>query len=275
MGVLSKSRWFAPIRAGYNWMRRWLFSRTHAYRSWATAPGAAESSRVLILGIYLADRPNLVTHLVRRFAETRCSVTQAWVALNGESEDSRVRGVTVERIDEYVPKFVLLNRMLSRVEWGRFDYVVFTDDDIAVQQGFLDAFLQLQIRFDFALAQPARTRNSWADLKFCHQRKGMLGRRTRFVETGPLFCVRRDLAPRMLPFDETSPMGWGFDFVWPLVAESAGLTVGIIDATPVDHSIRGQAVAYSTQTAGRAMQAYLAGKKYLSKQQAFTVLETF
>lgn len=143
------------------------------------------------------------------------------------------------------------------------------------QDGFLDAYLALQSRFDLALAQPARTGNSYADRKFCRQRKWIGGRQTRFVAIGPLFTVRRDVAPHIVPFDESSSVGWGYDFVWSLIAESVGACIGIIDAAPVAHSLRGQASASGSQAAGHAMQAYLAWHRHVSKEQAFTVLQTF
>ncbi len=231
---------------------------------------------MLVLGIYLADRANTAGHLIQRFCESqRFSVTQAWVAINGVSTDENVRVATVERIEGFVPKFKIMNRLLAARDWKTFDYLVFVDDDIVLPVGFADAFLTLQNEFDLALAQPARTANSYADRKFCRQRKEMRGRRTRFVEIGPLFSVRRDFAPAILPFDETSGMGWGYDFVWPVLAEQANLKIGIVDATPVDHSLRDQATAYSSSEAASAMHAYLQNNRHLSKQEAFTVVETF
>lgn len=242
----------------------------------AEASPSPAKPRVLILGIYLANRPNTAGHLVRRFSESRrYAVDQAWVGLNGTTPDEALAAATVERIDGFVPKFVILNRLLGSRDWASYDYLVFVDDDIVIPVGFLDAFLDLQARFDLALAQPARTRNSHADRKFCRQRKGIRGRRTRFVEIGPVFSVRRDFAPAILPFDETSGMGWGYDFVWPVLAERAGLGIGIIDATPVDHSLRDQATAYSSRDASLAMQAYLDRHEHLTKQQAFVELETY
>lgn len=231
---------------------------------------------MLVLGIFLANRPNTCTHLVQRFSESRdFTVTQAWVALNGDPPDKSVADVTVDRLSGFVPKFCIMNRLLAAHDWKAFDYLVFVDDDIVVSAGFLDAFLAMQEEFDLAMAQPARTRNSYADRRFCRQQKGIRGRRTRFVEIGPLFCVRKDFVPAIVPFDEISGMGWGYDFVWPVLAEAAKLRMGIIDATPVDHSLRGQASAYSSSAAGEAMRVYLEGRKYLSKQEAFTVIETF
>lgn len=230
----------------------------------------------MVLGIYLADRPNTCAHLVQRFSESHnFSVTQAWVALNGDPPDQGVSAVTVDRLKGFVPKFCILNRVLAAMDWKAFDYLIFVDDDIVVPAGFLDAFLGLQEEFDLAIAQPARTPNSYADKKFCRRLKGIRGRRTRFVEIGPLFSVRKDFLAAILPFDELSGMGWGYDFVWPVLAEAANLRMGIIDATPVDHSLRDQASAYSSSAAGEAMRVYLEGKKHLSKQEAFSVIETF
>lgn len=271
MGVLSKSRWFAPIRKVYNAVRRQALLRTRLPAPAAgTRPGQKPS--VLVLGIYLANKPNTAAHLVQRFAAASDhSVTQAWVALNGDPADAGLAAVTVERLDGFVPKFCIMNRLLARLDWRCYDYLLFADDDIVVAHGFLDAYLALQAEFDLALAQPARTRNSYADRKFCRQQPGLRGRRTRYVEIGPVFSVRRDFAPAILPFDETSGMGWGYDFVWPVQAEEAGLAIGIVDATPVDHSLRDQASCYSSHEASLAMRDYLDRHRHLGKQQAFTV----
>lgn len=258
-------------------MLRWL----HVRRTVQPIPGpAAESAaprrKVLVAGVYLADRRNTVNHLVSAFsASRRFEVTQRWVAVAGEPPDATVAAVTVARRLAIAPKFTILNDVLARWGWRGFDFVLVCDDDIVLPRGFLDAFFSYQTRCDFALAQPARTRTSHADRKFVRAMRGVRARRTRFVEIGPLFSIRADLAARLLPFDEASPMGWGYDFVWPVIAESAGLHLGIVDATPVDHSLRGQASAYSSGEASRAMIAYLKNKPHLEKRDAFAVLETF
>lgn len=256
---------------------RWLRGRATATPvAGAYGNSSHARARVLILGIYLADRPNTVNHLVRAFSSARhVEVVQRWAALAGAPPDAAVAAVTVQRLDAFRPKFALLNELLVRHGWSGFDYILFCDDDIVVPRGFLDAFLSYQVHCDFALAQPARSRTSYADRKFVRAIPGVRARRTRFVEIGPLFSVRADFAPLILPFDEVSPMGWGYDFVWPVNAERAGLRLGVVDAAAVDHSLRAQASAYSSSDAGRAMAAYLQRNPHLTKQEAFTVLETF
>jgi len=237
---------------------------------------AGTRPRVLVLGIYLANRPNTVAHLVRAFSIAQhVDVTQQWLAMGEGPADPIAAPVTLEALRTPEPKFAALNRVLGRQDWKRFDYLVFCDDDIVVPRGFLDAFFSHQLKFDFALAQPARTRTSYADRKFVRAMKGVRARRTRFVEIGPFVSMRADIAPLLLPFDEASPMGWGYDFVWPVIAERAGLRIGVIDATAIDHSLRGQASHYSSEQASRAMARYLERNPHLSKQEAFTVLDRY
>ena len=242
----------------------------HPFRRVEAAPGTRSGLKLLVVGVYLADRANTVEHLTAAFsASKQHSVTQRWAAIG----DGSPNDVTVERVQVATPKFTLVNRLLTG--WQTFDYVLVCDDDIWLPRGFLDAFISYQVACDFALAQPARTRTSYADRKFVRAVAGVRARQTRFVEIGPLFSLRADFAARLLPFDETSPMGWGYDFVWPVIAESAGLKLGVVDATPVDHSLRDQASAYSAAEASRTMIAYLERHPHLEKRDAFSVLQTW
>jgi hypothetical protein len=232
--------------------------------------------RVLVLGIYLADRPNTASHLAKAYAaSSSLSVTQQWIALNGDPDSAELAAVTVRRQDGFVPKFSLLNGMLRDLAWVDYDWILVSDDDIVVPHGFLDAYLGYQAKFQFALAQPARTRWSYADHKFARQMAGMDARETRFVEIGPLFSVNQRFAPLIFPFDETSPMGWGYDYAWPLLAQSNAVSIGIIDATPVDHSLRKQAVTYDGAAAAADMSRYFLNHPHLTRREAFSVLKHY
>jgi hypothetical protein len=235
----------------------------------------AARPRVLVLGVYLADKPHVATHLVERFeSATTYSVDQVWVAMNGEPDSPQLARVTAHRTHERVPKFTLMNLLLSRFDWRSYEYVVISDDDITLPHGFLDAFLSLQIKHDLALAQPARTPWSRASHSFVRQKLRTEARVTRFVEIGPITSIRRDLASLLLPFDEESPMGWGYDLVWPLVVEGAGLRLGIVDATPCDHTMRGQAAMYSGSAELVRMGDYLTKRRHLELEDALVVRET-
>ena len=86
---------------------------------------------------------------------------------------------------------------------------------------------------------------------------GLAARKTRFVEIGPLFSIRKDLYNIILPFDEAVGMGWALDFVWPCVIEDVGLNMGIVDAFPVEHKMRAPVTNYRHDKAVEEMNAYL------------------
>lgn len=72
----------------------------------------------------------------------------------------------------------MLNALLKDEKIEDYDYVILCDDDIWLPPGFLDAFLGLQQKYDFALAQPARTHNSYIDFTIVEKIDGLVARRT-------------------------------------------------------------------------------------------------
>jgi hypothetical protein len=231
---------------------------------------------VLVLGVYLADREHLAPSIARELAAAeRWTVEQRWVALGRSPVPADLAEVTARRIETPTPKFTILNRLLAEANLARFAYVLVCDDDVALPAGFLDRYLALVERHDLALAQPARTHGSYVDHALVEQLDGLDARRTRFVEIGPVFSMRADVLPVVTPFSEESPMGWGYDFVWPVLLESAGLRMGIVDATPVAHDLRKPVVNYDHEEAERAMNAFLAGRPHLTRAEAFTILEAY
>ena len=257
----------AMNRVGVCWAARSAVSVRHPPR-----PGTC----VLVLGVYLADRPHTVEHLMATLGRSaHCRVEQRWIALRGEPGTDLQRAHTVRVVTQRVPKFRLLNELLSEVDLRCFDHLLVCDDDVRLPFGFTDAFVGWQQRLGFGLAQPARTLNSCVDHALVRQRPWLHARRTRFVEIGPVFCLQRALFDVMLPFDEASPMGWGYDLVWPLQVERAGATLGVIDATPVDHSLRRRGETYTWEDERQAMSDYLARRPDLNAREAFRVLERF
>lgn len=231
---------------------------------------------MLVVGVYLADRENTAADIAREMSGShRWSVAQRWIALGKGETPEVLAPVTKGRAEPPQPKFSLLNGLLAEADLDRHEFVVVCDDDIVLPEGFLDRYLELVTRHDLALAQPARTHDSYIDHWVVEQLDGLDARRTRFVEIGPLFSVRRDAMRHLLPFDEESPMGWGYDFVWPVVMEQAGLKMGIVDATPVAHSLRKPVAYYDHGEASRTMEAFLSRRPHLSRHEAFAILEAY
>jgi hypothetical protein len=232
--------------------------------------------RVLVVGVYLGGRGTNVASVVEELARAKnYAVRQKWIALHALSRSRKARSVTVKTVTSQSPKFNLINSLLNEEPLERYEYVVICDDDIRLPGGFLDRFLALQKKHDFALAQPARTHNSYLDHPIVEQVDGLEARCTRFVEIGPVVSFRRDFLPLVFPFDETAPMGWGLDLVWPVRAQRQGLRLGIIDAVPVDHSLRAPAAHYDLTESLRLMDEYLAKTDHLPKAEAFSVLESY
>jgi hypothetical protein len=237
---------------------------------------AAAAGRVLVVGIYLTDRENRVHHVRQELGRSmRWLVEQRWIALGRSEPPLDLAAVTSSVVRDVRPKFELLNGLLQPNRLDPYDHVLVCDDDVHLPEAFLDRYLALVERHDLALAQPARAHGSYVDHSIVEQMDGLDARLTRFVEIGPVFSMRRDVLRLLLPFDEASPMGWGYDFVWPVALEGAGLRMGIVDATPVAHDLRPPAAHYDVMAEQRVMKEFLDHRPHVSRAEAFTVLEAY
>ena len=235
-----------------------------------------EKLRILIAGIYLADKENFAVDISREFSGSKdWAVGQQWVSLGKNPPKREMASLTVQRLETPAPKFLLLNWLLKTVSLYDFEYIIISDDDIVLPPDFLDSYLAQVSRHNFAIAQPARTHDSFIDHLFVEQLDGIDARWTRFVEIGPLFSLHRSAFDYILPFDEASPMGWGNDFVWPVLAEKHGLKMGIVDAVPVAHSLRKPVAYYDHASAAKTMNDYLSRRPHLPKKDAFFILESY
>lgn len=231
-------------------------------------------SDILLAGIYLAHRPNTAGHIAYECARSRNhAVSQRWsaVALGGEGK-SDLPGTRAIYVD-VTPKFVIIDAMIG--DALTFDWLLLSDDDIELPDGFIDTFIHLAETHDFALCQPARTIDSYIDHGLVMQAPGLAARRTRFVEIGPFVAIRRDAMAHLLPFGPEAGMGWGLDFIWPVIMEKAGLRMGVIDGAPLAHRMRKPVTGYDHGDESRAMFNRMALNPYLPHDQAFTVLEAY
>ncbi len=240
----------------------------------ASARGTNGGYRTLVLGIYLADQPNNVQDIVASLGDSAgVSVQQRWVAMGGDPPSSRVAAVTSSILRERVPKYAILNDLLAAEDLGRFDFVVNMDDDVVLPDRFLDRFLPLQARLQFAIGQPARTSNSFIDHPIVEQQRGALARETLFVEIGPVLSVHRDAFDIVFPFDLSSPMGWGYENVWSHRASGRRLKMGIVDIVPVDHSLRKPVANYSWADADHGRSEFLRRHPHRPIQDCMRVLD--
>jgi hypothetical protein len=231
-------------------------------------------AKILACGVYLADRTNCAAEAIAELDLSRDhQLEQRWIALDVSGNGNNRLPYTVATVTQATPKFMLLNGLLA--DASDFDAMFVLDDDVMLPQHFLDRYLRLASQYKFALSQPARTFDSYIDHSFTMQMPGLVARSTRFVEIGPVFCIDRDAFELILPFDATSPMGWGLDFVWPVRIEKSGKRMGIIDALPVSHSLRKPVTNYSREPVELDANKLFSENDYLSRADAFTLLEGY
>jgi hypothetical protein len=234
------------------------------------------SRSVLVVGVYLLDQPSYIEAIAAELGKSsRWALSQRWLALGSAPIPDSVASLTVRQVAPPGTKFSLLNELLKETETDKFGFVIVCDDDIVLPPGFVDRYLDLVERYNFALAQPARTHDSFIDHPFVEQLDGLVARQTRFVEIGPLFSIHRRIFPLIFPFDETSPMGWGYDFFWPCILAKEGFKMGIVDATPVAHSLRKPVSYYEHGASSRDMENFLASRPHLSPDDAFFISESY
>jgi GT2 family glycosyltransferase len=150
------------------------------------------------------------------------------------------------------------------------DWLLLVDDDVALPAGFLDTFLFVAEHFGLRLAQPAHAFASHAAWPVTRRRPGVIARRTRFVEIGPVTAIHSDAFGVLLPLPDLE-MGWGLDAHWSAAASEAGLALGIVDATPIRH-LRPVAASYPHAAAVAEADRFLAGRPYVTREQAAEVL---
>ena len=93
------------------------------------------------------------------------------------------------------------------------------------------------------------------------------------MEIGPLVSFGREIHDLVFPFDETSAMGWGFENVWAHRLRERGKSQGIIDAVPMDHSIRKPVAHYEWSDANADRERYLASQPHIPLEECVRVLE--
>ena len=170
-------------------------------------------------------------------------------------------------------KWANLNAALLAHPPRGFDWLLIIDDDVELPRDFLDVLISLAEHHGFRLAQPAHAFASHAAWEVTRRRPGLTARRTRFVEIGPVTAIRADAFDALLPFPDLQ-MGWGLDAHWGALAAKRGWKVGVIDALPVRHT-RPVAAEYPRDAAMTEADRFLAGRPYLTREQAAEVLEEY
>ena len=157
-------------------------------------------------------------------------------------------------------KFDNINAAIGSIAINEFDWFVVFDDDIEVQPRFLDDFLYMSEQAGLVLSQPAHRIGSHFSWEVNRRIWGTLARKTHFVECGPITAFHRSIVNRIVPFPATR-YAWGIDMLWSEIVRGAGLSLGVIDATPIRHT-RPVATSYSYAAATQEMHELLRAYGY-------------
>jgi hypothetical protein len=234
----------------------------------------AGKSNVLVIGAYYSDKPNTMIHVVEELKKSKnWNIKQKWLAMGSGNVSEEVSALTVIREKKQEGKSINLNRLLKEEDLDNYDFVIICDDDLTMPEDFLDRYLDVVIRYDFALAQPSRIGTTSFDIT--KKVDGLVARRTRIVEGGPFVSMRRDAALLLLPLNETSRNGWGEHLIWPYRIEKAGLRIGIVDIVGVEHKTRKVCKYYDYNIDRAQMKELLSKCPHLSNEEAHTVLEEY
>lgn len=167
-------------------------------------------------------------------------------------------------------KFENLNALIEAADRREYDWVVVLDDDVDLPSGFLDSFLFAAEAAGLQIAQPAHRLHSHAAWPITRRRRGVRSRRTTFVEIGPVTAFAPAAAAALIPFPKLRT-GWGLDAHWAAIAAQRGWPIGIVDATPVGHTLRPVAADYPREDAIAEAQEFLRGRPYLRSDEIRTV----
>jgi hypothetical protein len=179
---------------------------------------AAPVQKVLIAGVEVPGRAARLADITRRMANSRHTVDISTVRMRPQGKFANV--------DEAI---AAAPHPLSHYDW-----LVITDDDVALPANFLDDYLALASEADLSVSQPAHRFASFASYQITRRVFGSLVRSTRFVEIGPITVLRANTFKDLVPFP---PSRWcyGIDLVWSETARRRGWRMGVVDGTAIRH----------------------------------------
>jgi hypothetical protein len=233
---------------------------------------ATPPRQVLALCVYRDDSARART-LPAALHSDRHELTLAFGAMGRSAPELAWATVVTELAGG---KFQNLNAILraGRHDPAEFDWTLVTDDDVVLPDRLIDRLLGVSEALDFGLVQPAQTLASHAAWPITRRRPLAVARRTEFVEIGPLFAMRQDVAAELTPFPELR-FGWGLDLHWAAVARAQGWRLGVVDATPVRHDETGVASSYRHADAVAEATRFLTRRPYVPSGEADRTLAIY
>ena len=231
--------------------------------------GAQLPRSVLVLSVY---RPG--SQLLQATAQLGSDRHDVRLAFGATADADPALGEHTAETQMGGGKFENLNRLLVAAgPAGEYDWVLLVDDDVGLPVRFLDRYVALCERLRLDLSQPAQSMRSHSAWRVTRRRPFSLARRTEYVEIGPVTGFSGQVAAQLMPFPELR-FGWGLDNHWGALARERGWRLGVVDSLPVRHETQRVASAYAHADAIAEAQSFLAGRAYVTAEDAQRTLST-
>ena len=208
------------------------------WRSLVRQAAALPRQRVLVVGVEVPERGDALAGITAQLARSRHDVVVSTVPMAPKGK--------FENVDDAI--------RAAAEPLGAFDWLVITDDDVALPAHFLDRYLAAATAGDLVVSQPAHRFRSYTTYDLTRRRRGFVARQTGFVEIGPLTVIRREAFGELIPFPP-SRWAYGIDVLWAKIARDHGWRMGVVDALPIGH-LKPVGASYSMDEAiaeGRAL----------------------
>ena len=116
----------------------------------------------------------------------------------------------------------------------QYSYFFIPDDDIMTDAQSINRLFHLMEQYSLKIAQPA-LKDSYYTYPVTLQEHPFILRYTNFVEM-MLPCFSRKALEKVIYTFKENESGWGTEFHWPLLIDSKGRDMAIIDAVPMIHT---------------------------------------
>lgn len=174
--------------------------------------------RILVVGVEVPSRGGALQRIAQQLASSRHDVTISTVPMQPKGK--------FENVDDAIAA--------SGRPLAEFDWLIVTDDDVALPKDFTDRYIAAAQLADVAVSQPAHKFLSHTTYQITRRKRGHMVRQTQFVEIGPLTVIRKDAFEPLVPFPQ-SRWAYGIDVLWADISRRHGWKMGVVDACPIRH----------------------------------------
>ena len=132
-------------------------------------------------------------------------------------------------------RFELLRHCVDSLDPAEDVWWVLADDDVKVRALGLRRAAAIAQCMKLDVCQPAHAWNSYFTYPFTLAQELVVGRRTDFIEIGPMLLIAPSARHLINELGQDSLMGWGVDIRWAAASRRGEVRMGIVDLVRMRH----------------------------------------